>query len=240
MGQWPLYVLRGLSMIGAFLVLGSLWGCSEKGDNTESLGGTRLQIEFVPRTPAPAEVERLELRVMNPEGGDVLDMTPIDRDRLEVTVQVPIGDPTVFPVTFQVDAFMGENRIPTFRGRTAVETIPPEGLNVTVRARQIRLEAIDITPSNPTLTVGQSQQFTATGRLSDGSSMDLTTDVNWRTSDPEVLEITASGLATVVGVGTVTILTTSTEPNVNAQLGGLMPTIVTRCYRASRCRLGPF
>jgi N-acetylneuraminic acid mutarotase len=47
------------------------------------------------------------------------------------------------------------------------------------------LSSISVTPSNPTINVGQTQQFTATGTFSDGSSRDLTSGGGtWATKAP--------------------------------------------------------
>lgn len=60
--------------------------------------------------------------------------------------------------------------------------------------------SIVVTPANPTLTAGVTQQFTATGLLSDGSSRDVTGQVTWASSSTNVATIDAAGL--VVGVST--------------------------------------
>jgi len=48
------------------------------------------------------------------------------------------------------------------------------------------LTSIAVTPSAPTLAVGATQQFTATGTYSDGSTQDLTPQVTWASSSPAV------------------------------------------------------
>src|SRR5262249_3252599 len=48
------------------------------------------------------------------------------------------------------------------------------------------LTTIQVTPSNPTVTVGGTQQFTATGLYSDQSTQDLTTQVTWTSSNTAV------------------------------------------------------
>ncbi len=49
-----------------------------------------------------------------------------------------------------------------------------------------QLQSISITPSNPTLAVNTSQQFTATGIYSDNTTQDLTSSVTWTTSALDV------------------------------------------------------
>ncbi len=67
------------------------------------------------------------------------------------------------------------------------------------------LESITVTPFNPSLAVGRMIQFTATGSFSDGTTEDLTTQVTWGSSNPEVAEIYnvsgSQGLAQTLDVG---------------------------------------
>ena len=58
------------------------------------------------------------------------------------------------------------------------------------------LVSITVSPSSLTAPVGGSQQFTATGHFSDGSTRDLTASVTWISSAPAVATISSSGLAT--------------------------------------------
>jgi Bacterial Ig-like domain (group 2) len=69
-----------------------------------------------------------------------------------------------------------------------------------------------ITPVNPTISVGQTQQFIATGHYSDGSTQDLTKTAHWSSSSSGVATInngiSGGGLATAKGVGATTITAT--------------------------------
>lgn len=72
------------------------------------------------------------------------------------------------------------------------------------------LQSITITPSNPTIAVGATQQFTATGSYSDGASSDITATVSWISNAQAVASVNASGgLATGIVAGTATITATS-------------------------------
>lgn len=79
--------------------------------------------------------------------------------------------------------------------------------NVTVTAAQ--LVSIAIAPIGPTRAVGQSLDFTATGRLSDGTMANLTTMVTWSTSAAAVATISnavgSKGHAVMVSAGSTTI-----------------------------------
>src|SRR5262249_38687273 len=63
-------------------------------------------------------------------------------------------------------------------------------------------------PNPPAINLGGSQQFTATGTYSDGSTQNLTNQVTWSSSNTAVATISTSGLATAVAVGTTTISAT--------------------------------
>ena len=67
------------------------------------------------------------------------------------------------------------------------------------------LTSLAVTPANPGIIPGASQQFTATGHYSDGSAQNLTSQATWTSSNTGVATINASGLATGVFAGTTTI-----------------------------------
>ena len=71
------------------------------------------------------------------------------------------------------------------------------------------LVSIVVTPVNPSISVGQTQQFTATGTYSDASTQDLTKTAHWSSSSSGVATInngvSGGGLASGQGVGTATM-----------------------------------
>ncbi len=79
------------------------------------------------------------------------------------------------------------------------------------------LVSLAVTPATSSISVGQKQQFTATGTYSDGSHQNLTGVATWTSSTPTVATITGSGgislsapgLATGVASGSTTIQATS-------------------------------
>jgi hypothetical protein len=75
------------------------------------------------------------------------------------------------------------------------------------------LTAVAITPAFPSIPLGTTQQFTATGTFTDGSTQNLTGTVTWSSSATGIATISGAtgteGLATSVGVGTTTITATS-------------------------------
>ena len=88
------------------------------------------------------------------------------------------------------------------------------------------LNSIAVTPANPSVPKGETEQFDAMGTFSDGSTQDLTTQVTWASATTSVATISnvtgTQGLATAAGTGTSMISATldgisgSTEMTVSA------------------------
>ena len=86
-------------------------------------------------------------------------------------------------------------------------------------------------PANPTIAMGASTQFTATGILSDNTTVDLTNQVSWTSSVPGVATVTSAGMVTRVasgqssviasfqGVTGSSVLTVSAAPAGHPELG---------------------
>jgi len=74
------------------------------------------------------------------------------------------------------------------------------------------LQAIVVTPVNPSISVGSSQRFTATASYTGGISLDITKSVKWTSSKKNIASVSngfnSRGLAKAVGVGTTTISAT--------------------------------
>lgn len=68
--------------------------------------------------------------------------------------------------------------------------------------------AITVTPTNPTLAKGRTQAFTATATWQDGSTLDMSTQVTWTSSNTSAASVSAAGVATANAVGTTTITAT--------------------------------
>ena len=87
---------------------------------------------------------------------------------------------------------------------TATDTVNASitGTSNTVSVTAATLQNIAVTPANPSIAKGLTQQFAATGMFSDGSLVDLTTQVTWNSATTTVATINATGLATAVNTGT--------------------------------------
>ncbi len=117
-------------------------------------------------------------------------------------------DQTVGTVTFN-----GTAAVPTSWSPTAITTTVPSGAtsgNVVVTVNGVAsngvnftvpsLTSISIAPNNPSVAVGSTQQFRATGSYSDGSTQSIGT-ANWTSSATSVASINGAGNATAVAQG---------------------------------------
>ncbi len=79
------------------------------------------------------------------------------------------------------------------------------------------LTAIVVAPSSAPVNIGQTQQYTATGQYSDGTSKDITSNssITWASASTSIATINSTGLATGKGAGSVTI--TASLGNVSGQ-----------------------
>ena len=77
------------------------------------------------------------------------------------------------------------------------------------------LVSIAVYPTNPSVTLGTTEQFTAIGTYSDNSTQDMTTSVTWRSSTSSVATISnavgTKGKATSVAAGKTTIMAMATS-----------------------------
>lgn len=64
------------------------------------------------------------------------------------------------------------------------------------------LSSISITPESPAnLNIGSTKQFEAIGTYSDGSTLDITSQVTWVSYDDTVITVSQTGLVTAVATG---------------------------------------
>ena len=81
--------------------------------------------------------------------------------------------------------------------------------STTVTVTAVTLQSIAVTPAAPSIAKGTTQQFTAMGSFSDGSTQNLTSQATWTSSAPTIATVSnaagSKGLGTGVAVGTATI-----------------------------------
>ncbi len=92
---------------------------------------------------------------------------------------------------------------------TITATLGSGSANSQVTVTAAELVTITLSPDAPTIFVGETLAFTATGTYTDGSTQNITANVNWSSSNPSVATIDSNGLASAVASGTTTITATS-------------------------------
>lgn len=85
---------------------------------------------------------------------------------------------------------------------TAQDTASGLSAQRTLVVTDAELASLAVTPADPSIADGTTQQFTATGTFSDGSQANLTSQVAWSSGTPACATIDAAGLATAVDPGT--------------------------------------
>ncbi|WP_426749803.1 kelch repeat-containing protein [Myxococcus sp. Y35] len=81
------------------------------------------------------------------------------------------------------------------------------------------LTSLDLTPMMASVSAGSAQQFTAEGRYSDGTTVDVTSRATWTASDTAIATVSSTGLGTGVAPGgPVTITATLDGVSGEAQL----------------------
>ena len=102
--------------------------------------------------------------------------------------------------------------------------------STTLTVTSATLSSISVTPANPSIAAGSTQQFAATGTYSDGTSQNITTQVTWSSSNTSVATVNSSGLATSGAVGTATITATATSGSIS---GSTTLTVTADVYYAT-------
>jgi hypothetical protein len=75
------------------------------------------------------------------------------------------------------------------------------------------LTSLSITPANPVVTLGDTQQLTVTGNFSDGTTQNMTSTVTWNVSPSTVATVNSTGMAKTQAAGTATLTATSGTVN---------------------------
>jgi len=97
-------------------------------------------------------------------------------------------------------------------------TLSGKSSNTTLAVTAAELDTISVTPTNPSITVGQTQQFTANGTFSDNSALDFTDNVTWTSGNTSVATIDVAGMTTALAAGNATIIATSGNVSGNTTL----------------------
>ena len=82
----------------------------------------------------------------------------------------------------------------------------------TLTVSNATIQSITVTPATPTIALGSSQQFAASGLFSDGSTQDITSIATWTSSTPTVAVVNSNGVAASATHG---------QTNINATFRGV-------------------
>jgi len=91
----------------------------------------------------------------------------------------------------------------------------------------VTLSAIAISPASPSIPINTTQQLTATGSYSDGSSRDLTSLVTWSSSTIANATVDAAGVVSGIAAGTATITATLGSVSKSTSVTVTAPTITS-------------
>jgi len=174
-----------------------------------------------PVTVSPARLTFASGAVGTKSGAQTVTLTNHLNTSLPVSTMVATGDFAVASNTCgsslgpRRSCTVGVTFRPTVVGvRTGTLTLPyrasgsPSVIPLSGAGNANGLISLVVTPANPSIAAGNTQQFTATGHFRGGSTQNLTASVLWNSSAPGVATITAAGLASSVAPGSTTISAT--------------------------------
>lgn len=99
------------------------------------------------------------------------------------------------------------------------------------------LVSIAVSAAHASLALGTSEQLTATGTFTDGSSKDITTAVSWSSSAPGVLSVSSGGAVTAKATGSAGISAVSASITANTSLSVSAAALVSISVSASHASL---
>ncbi len=147
---------------------------------------------------------------------------------LQFTATATYADNTTGNVTASATWISGTQSVATIGGATGLSTLLTAGTstitatyagvpgNTLLTVTSAILESITVSPDGVSLGLNGTQQFTATGSYSDGTTADLTQMATWASGNSQVVTVGSTGLATVVAATNVAV-------PVTASLGTIAP-----------------
>jgi hypothetical protein len=80
--------------------------------------------------------------------------------------------------------------------------------NLSISITTATIISIQVTPIVASKSINETQQFLTTATLDDNTNIDITNAVTWSSSDNNILEIDATGIASLKGAGSVSVTAT--------------------------------
>src|ERR1017187_5039088 len=184
----------GAALLLGLLALSGCGGSSGGGATTP----TPQSIEITPTKPNPA-----------PGTFPPLAATAVysDNSHADVTTQVAWSSSNTVMAT--VGATTGKALAISAGSATLSASLQGHSASTTLTVTAATLVSIAVTPPSPSIALGTTQQFTATGTYTDNSTQDLTTQLTWASATTSVATISnaagSNALATSVAAGSSSI-----------------------------------
>jgi len=131
-----------------------------------------------------------------------------------------LANSTANPVTYTPPTTFSASGTVTL---TATQASSSQAPFATITVQAATLQSIAVTPTGPSIQVGQTQPFTATGTYSNALQQALTTGVTWASSDMTVASIDSMGAALGLKAGSTFI--TATQGSVGSPAKGATLTV---------------
>src|SRR5659263_116907 len=196
--------MKSNKILLSMLMLAIAAGCGGGGGGGNSASRTLVSIRIAPTNPSIALGTSLQFTATG---------TFSDNSAQDLTSSVTWSSSVPSVATISNAAGSNGQATSAAVGTTTITATqggisPSTSLTVTPAT----LTSIRVLPANPSVALGTSLQFTATGTFSDNSAQDLTSSVTWSSSVPSVATISnaagSNGQATSAAVGTTTITAT--------------------------------
>ena len=158
---------------------------------------TLVSIAVTPANPSVAKGLKQQFTAT----GTYTDSTTLDLTSIAVWASATPAVATINVTGLASTLTIGTTTISATSGSVSGSTV------LTVSAAT--LVSIAVTPANPSIAKGLTQQFTATGTFTDSTTQNLTTSVTWASATTSVATINTTGAAFAAGIGTSTISATS-------------------------------
>ncbi|HET7500992.1 MAG TPA: Ig-like domain-containing protein, partial [Kofleriaceae bacterium] len=178
---------------------------------------TRAVLDSIVVTPATVSLAKGHTQQFTARG------TFSDTTTLDVTTQVTWGSDATTIVQITSTGLATALDLGSTQVTAALDGVSG-GASVTVTAPV--LDTVVVTPSSAAVLITQTQDFHATGTLSDGASVDLTTTATWTATPVTTASVLGTGVATGLAVGTATITATSNGVAGTASLNVSVPVSV--------------
>jgi probable HAF family extracellular repeat protein len=215
-------LLRNINLMLIVVFLLFLAGCGirlykgseENASSGAQTGGISLRIVWPENTSQrliPSATNSLKIRIIKGQNVLLTDVVARQAGQTEVKrtyKNIPVGD-----VIFEASAYASQDGtgVALAKGSTTVQITLGTYAQVSI-TMESTIAKVEITPSEATLSVGQTVQLTATAKDADGNIVLVPAGgFSWQSSNPAVAEVDSSGKVTAKAEGSATITATEKE-----------------------------